>query len=165
MKISGILFDLDGTLIDTSCLDQLREARQWKECVKKFNQTTVFPGIMTALNDLSRCGMGIGIVTSSVSYYAASLLEYHSITYNTLIAYHDVKNKKPHPEPYLRAAAKLNIDLHQLIGVGDKLEDALSLNAANIESYGAGWNKRLEGTDRDWRSILTAPTDILKLIT
>lgn len=160
VKLKGLLFDLDGTVIDTSAVDSLRESRKWKECVSKFPSTHAYKGIHELFSTLGSKGISLGIVTSSVSYYASKLLNYHGLKYDILIAYHDVANHKPHPEPYVKAVNALKLDPINVLGIGDKLEDYHSLSKANIRAIGAAWNSRLESPDT-WDNLCMSPIDLL----
>jgi len=65
----------------------------------------------------------IGVVTTSPRAYAERLLSYHRLQIPVLIAYHDVTNTKPHPEPILKGAEKLGVAVSRCIHVGDQVGD------------------------------------------
>ena len=52
----------------------------------------------------------VAIVTNSPSLYAKKVLRHFNIPYDTLIGYHDVKKRKPHPEPMQFALEKLGVE-------------------------------------------------------
>jgi len=159
MIVRGILLDLDGTLVNTSALDALRDQKQWKRCVENLHQTTVFSGISEMLQTARHKGVGIGVVTSSVSYYAAAVLQYHGLPYDILVAYHDTSRRKPSPDPYITGAKKLGFSTDTIVGIGDSAEDALSLQAANIRAYGAGWSGSIQ-QHQFWYRILKEPSEV-----
>ena len=156
----AVLLDLDGTVLDTSGIDRLREQRQWKQCVASRESTSLFQGIDETLVALRRSGFSVAIVTSSVSYYAENLLSYHQVEYDALVAYHDTSLHKPHPHPYQRALELLEVSAVSAIGVGDKAEDALSLTRCGVLSIAAGWNSSYEESD-SWNSVIFKPSELV----
>jgi phosphoglycolate phosphatase-like HAD superfamily hydrolase len=162
MVVNAILFDLDGTLVDTSSIEKMRAGRKWKECVGSLSRTQCYPGIADTLSKLRQQSIGIAIVTSSVSFYAVAVCKYHGILYDALISYHDAK-PKPAPDPFLLAIRRLGIEKNNALGVGDASLDALSLSAAGIKSAGAGWNPNLH-RNIPWGVLLNEPGDIINFI-
>ena len=162
MAYAAYLFDLDGTLIDTSALAAARQARRWKECVSRLGETTLYPGMMAMLTTIRERGAKIGIVTTSVSYYAESALRHHRIIYDTLVAYHDVRRPKPAPDGYLRALHSLGASAADAIGIGDDAVDALALEAASIRSVRAGWNQAFHA-GAVWSVVARTPDEIVML--
>src|ERR1700730_675382 len=160
MAVKGLILDLDGTIVDSACLEALRDRRRWTECVARLNETTCFGDLLSVLRQVSDEGIRIGIVTSSVSFYAAAALKHHRIPYNGLIAYHDARPHKPHPAPVLACLRKLLIAPEHAIGVGDTTADCAAYLAAGIPTLGAGWNDKLV-RDAEWHQILSVPADLL----
>lgn len=160
---SAFILDLDGTIVDSSCLDGLRERRQWKACVAGLHETACFGDLQAVLRQVSAKGVLIGIVTSSVSFYAERMLKHHAVPYNALIAYHDARPHKPHPAPVLACLRRLSIPPEQAIGVGDAADDCAAYLAAGISSLGAGWSDKL-AREAGWHRILMSPADLLDLL-
>jgi len=160
MIVKAVLFDLDGTLVDTATLEPLRKAKKWRDCVAQCGSTNCFPGIPEVLGGLREKGVKIGIVTTSVSFYAERLCGHHGIKYDTLIAWHDVKSQKPAPDPFLKALERLKLSAKEALGVGDDFSDAVALNAAGIPALGAGWSPVLQ-RKAAWCRILGAPQQLL----
>lgn len=163
VNIEGILFDLDGTLLDSSKIEYLRDKRKWKDCVVNIHQTNVFEGIHDLLSHIKALNIKIGIVTSSVSFYAEAMLKFYKLPYDNLVAYHDVQKRKPHPEPYIRACTNLFLNQFNVVGVGDKIDDALSLSGANIVSIGAGWSNSFQQHSK-WNHIINHPLELKEII-
>lgn len=161
--INAVLFDLDGTLVDSSALQLLREKRKWKECVSRMHETVVYRGLDTAIAWLLERKIAIGVVTSSVSFYAEKMLRHHDIHYDVLVAYHDTVLHKPHPEPFLCALNKLKLEAECVIGIGDGEEDAQAMAAGKIKSFGAGWSCSLAELAQ-WGEVLEAPQKIVKFL-
>lgn len=162
MRSAAVLFDLDGTLVDTTEIEHLRSRRRWKECVNSLSMTECFPGVHGALRQLRQEKIKIGIVTTSVSFYAKAVCKYHDIYCDTLVCYHDAK-PKPAPDPFLLAVMRLGVDKDSSLGVGDAISDAIALREAGIKSAGAGWSPSLF-RDVQWSIILKSPADVLRTV-
>ncbi|MFA3760744.1 HAD family hydrolase [Yersinia sp. 2466 StPb PI] len=65
----------------------------------------------------------LGIVTTASRQAVNNLLQYHNLggIFDVIVSGDDVKNAKPHPEPYLLAAAKLDVDIKKCIILEDSL--------------------------------------------
>lgn len=157
----ALLADLDGTLVDSWALRDAREARRWKECVTRCGETRLYDDVAAALASLRDRGVRTAVVTSSVSYYASKLLQWHKIPFDTLVAYHDTKLHKPGPQPFLEAIRRLGVSAAECVGVGDSREDLVALRAAGVFAVGAAWCERLADSD-EWDARVTSPLDLLR---
>jgi beta-phosphoglucomutase-like phosphatase (HAD superfamily) len=159
---SAFLFDLDGTLIDTTAIADIRQRRRWKDCVARLRKTSIFPGISDVLSQIRQAEGRIAVVTTSVSFYAEKALRFHGLPYDALVAFHDVKRPKPAPDGYLRALLLLHVSAGDVLGIGDDAVDADAMRAAQITSVAAGWNPHYHA-DATWNSIAKKPMDILSI--
>lgn len=78
------------------------------------------PGARELLMDLKSVGIATGLVTMSLRRMAlgvVDLIEFDA--FDVVVAGDDVENPKPHPEPYLHAAALLGIDIADVVVVED----------------------------------------------
>jgi HAD superfamily hydrolase (TIGR01549 family) len=157
--MAAVLFDLDDTLIDTGPIRALRDIRDWRGCVASAGQTVVYAGIPELLAELQARGVRIGIVTTSISFYAERMLRHHGLPYDTLVAYHDAP-PKPSPVCMRVAMQRLGVDAGACIGVGDSAKDAAALRGAGVVAYGAGWSLLTLRT-APWQEILEQPSELL----
>lgn len=145
MTVRAVVFDLDGTLVDSSALDALRTARRWKDCAARLGECAIFPGLPLVLRELRDHKVPVAIVTSSVSFYAERLLSHHHLPYDKLVAYHDALRRKPHPDPVHLALARIGItNPAGVIGIGDAAIDQAAYHAAGLRAVGAGWSMALD---------------------
>jgi len=138
LDFKGIIFDLDMTLVDTSCLEDLRSRRLWNQVYRKVKDTQIYYGISDLIFTL-KSSYKIGVVTASPRPYAERVIDYHDLNIPVLSAYHDTKKHKPDPEPILRGITKLGLNAHEVISVGDDDKDIMASNNAGATSVFAGW--------------------------
>lgn len=159
---AAFLFDLDGTLVDTSAIEPYRRPGGWKEAVRRLRQTSAYPGISDALARIKAGGGAIAIVTTSVSFYAEAVLSHHHLPHDTLVHYHSVRSTKPAPDCYLLALKRLNVTADEAIGIGDADVDAIALKAAGIVSVGAAWNPAYRA-GAAWDQVAAMPPEVLSM--
>jgi HAD superfamily hydrolase (TIGR01549 family) len=161
----GILLDLDGTLVDSSAISDLRENRAWKEASAAFVSTSVRGRVHDMLEALRPLGR-LGVVTSGPRPYAESLLRHHGLAIPVLVAYHDVQHHKPHPEPLLKAAALLQVRADHTIYIGDDPDDLAAAAAAGAHGigYGGGFDSSGSAVARaaDWGEVVAAVRRIVR---
>lgn len=78
------------------------------------------PGARELLLDLKRAGITTALVTMSLRRMALSVVDLIDFpAFDLVVAGDDVDNPKPHPEPYLQAAALLDIDIAEAVVIED----------------------------------------------
>jgi HAD superfamily hydrolase (TIGR01509 family) len=78
------------------------------------------PGARELLLDLKAAGIPTALVTMSLRRMALNVVELIDFpAFDLVVAGDDVTNPKPHPEPYLQAAALLDIDIADAIVIED----------------------------------------------
>jgi HAD superfamily hydrolase (TIGR01549 family) len=137
----------------------LRKARQWKTCVQRLSETKLYGGIREMLEEVRSLGVPIGIVTTSVSFYAEKVLARHRIPYDRLIAYHDCKPPKPHPAPIRMCLGQLSAVAEDSLGIGDSLTDAQAYRTAGLRAWGAGWSAAVD-RDAAWSRVIEHPDEV-----
>lgn len=135
----AIIFDLDMTLIDSSPVEHLRRSRSWGAVYREIPKLTPYPGIISLLNSIFSLGIPIAIVTNSPSSYCHRVLQHFGWEVDSTICYHDVRQRKPSPEPMLLAIKQMGVGANETISVGDRANDILSSQRAGIDSVGAFW--------------------------
>jgi 2-phosphoglycolate phosphatase len=214
--ISGVLFDLDGTLLDTA--NDLGEAlnyvlRQYgiaevtrekyrpiasdgalglltlgfAEQLKNLNyeqlraeflayyeaniavHTCLYPEVSELLLSLNERKIPWGIVTNKPEGLTRLLLPYFTEFENclSLIGGDTLTNRKPHPEPILKACEEISVASNRCLYVGDALRDIQAGNSANSTTVVAKWGYILANEDcSSWQADYHAktPLDILSLI-
>lgn len=132
MEYEALMFDLDGTLVDTSAIETWREKRLWHECISHFHLTRVNPHVHLLLQSIQN--KKIGIVTNAPYIYAEPLLKHHGIRYDALISYEKNQQNKPYPDPLFRCAQHMNVHIEHCIYVGNEPTDIAAAKAAGCIS-------------------------------
>lgn len=135
-----LLLDLDMTLLNTSALQAMRDARAWSKISSSLHLVAAFeeePHLVVAR--LRSSDVRIGVVTSSPSSYARGVLAHFGVTVDTLVGYHDTSRRKPHPDPIERALKNLEASETEAVYVGDEAKDVEASHAAGVVAVAALW--------------------------
>jgi len=149
--IQGIIFDLDQTLVDSSCTLNYRRRGDWRRVYSLISQFVVYDGLKNLLKNLSNSGIKIHIVTSTPASYCKRVLAFHELPFDSCVCYHDTNHHKPHPEPMYMALSRLGNEANKVVSVGDDAMDILSSRAAGIYPIAAAW-----GT-LDYQGLFSSP--------
>src|SRR4051812_47020651 len=101
-----IIFDFDQTLVDTSSVEHLRAARNWRAVMATASKLPVYEGVHELLKELHEAGETTAIVTKSPDMIARAFIREHKWPIEIVIGYHDVRARKPDPEGLLLAMKK-----------------------------------------------------------
>ena len=109
---------------------------------KKFGG--ILPFVKPTFDFVKKKGIKIGIVTTKIRSEAIAILKGYKLPYDTLIAGDDVKKRKPHPEPVLKACRNLKLKPKDCIFVGDHPFDMMAAKSAGCVAVGTltGWGNR-----------------------
>ncbi len=151
----GIIFDLDGTLVNTSALQQLRDNREWAKAIRSLPTTTIQTGIKNVLSTLKGI-VEMGIVTSSPKRYAEKVVAFHDLEIQVISAYQDTRKHKPSPDPILHGIKFLNLDPEEVVVVGDSTVDIIATKAAGAYAIAVTWG---DGQLSDLRNV--SPNQII----
>lgn len=185
-EVKAVLFDLDGTLIDSApdlgaAADKMRTDRglpslpdaayrpmagagargmlsvafgmtpdspgfeamreeffvNYERCMTE--RTYVFEGVEDMLSQLETGGVLWGVVTNKSKRFTEPLAAQMPLFTNAsvVISGDTTPHAKPHPEPLLEAARRLQLDPSQCVYVGDDERDILAARAAGMYSVAA----------------------------
>ena len=91
------------------------------------------PGARELLAELNALGVPCALVTMSYQSLAQAVVAtLPAGAFRTVVAGDDVTHGKPHPEPYLTAAARLGIDPKRCVAIEDSLTGVTSAQAAHV---------------------------------
>jgi HAD superfamily hydrolase (TIGR01509 family) len=90
----------------------------------------VLPGARRLLAEVAAAGMPHALVTSSERVVMEAVLRQLQVTFPVTVTGDDVAATKPDPEPYLRAAARLDADPRRCAAIEDSPNGVASAEAA-----------------------------------
>jgi HAD superfamily hydrolase (TIGR01509 family) len=98
------------------------------------NRVGLFPSAKEVLQELRRMNLRLAVATSSVSASARPFLDRHQLTafFDLIVTGDEIEHGKPHPDIYLRAAAKLNVAAEACLVIEDALAGIAAAKAAKI---------------------------------
>lgn len=95
------------------------------------------PGVLDLLAELSAAGVPCALVTMSYRRLAdAVLAQAPAGTFRAVVTGNDVEHGKPHPEPYLRAAAELAVEARRCVAIEDSPPGIGSALASGARTLG-----------------------------
>lgn len=105
---------------------------------KKLEANIVWrPGVLNLMAELQSLGIRTALVTMSMRRMALSVAERLPVSkFDVVVAGDDVTHGKPHPEPYLRAAELLGVDIRDCIAIEDSLTGLTSAEASGAIAIG-----------------------------
>ena len=164
--MKSIIFDLDLTLVDTTCLENARHNRNWQEAYRLIPQTTLYTGIRELFDFIRNNNIKCAIVSTSPRPYVEKLVKYYSMPITVIVGYHDAKNIKPHPAPMVKALEQLGKLASSVVSLGDRAIDIQASNAAGVESVACSWGtkEKLQLLNSKYNHLLTSPFDIINLL-
>lgn len=160
-----VIFDVDQTLVDTSCLEHERHIRNWSQVYQLIPQARLFEGLEEVFGIIRKCGISVALVTTTPRTYVERIASHFNIPYDHIVSYHDAP-PKPSPAPMLKALQLLNAQPYEVLSFGDREIDIQASNRAGIESIACFWGT--QEPDRLWRSgyrhAIRKPLEILTLL-
>lgn len=164
--MKSVIFDLDLTLIDTSCLEQFRHNRQWPEAYANIPNTSMYEGIGNVLDIIRKHSIPCAIVSTSPRPYVEKIVAHYNLPVQHIVSYHDAKPIKPHPAQMLKALELMGKSAKEVISFGDRAIDIQASNAAGIESVACFWGTKEKGAllHSGYSHAIVRPDEILTLI-
>jgi HAD superfamily hydrolase (TIGR01509 family) len=109
-----------------SNLAQGKQSSDWfieeliSRMARKFQKITLMPGVAELLEEIRSLELPLALVSASPRKLVDAVLETFIIhPFNTTISADDVIRGKPHPDPYLKAARDLNVDIEKSLIIED----------------------------------------------
>lgn len=127
----------------------------------------LFNGIQELLQELDTLKLHWGIVTNKAERFTLPLIAQIGLGKSACTVSGDTTPyAKPHPEPLLEAARRLDTPPNQCWYIGDDLRDIQAAKAAGMTSIAAAWGYCGATEPTHWKAdaILDTPQELLALI-
>jgi HAD superfamily hydrolase (TIGR01549 family) len=177
-KYEAIIFDLDGTLYDTSIVDpllrQLRQVKRmspeyhqiWRDIDKTIDGYKEYDGMADVLNFIRENGIKTVLVTGAVKRRTNKLKRFN-LPLMGMVTRFDVGHQKPHPAPMFRALEILGCDASKVLSIGNQVIDLQASKGAGIDFALASWGVReheREQLEAESTYVLHDPREIIQMI-
>ena len=130
--------------------------------------TTLYPGVKEGLDLLRAQGFPLVCVTNKSERFTLPLLHYVSLSsyFVNVIAGDTLPQKKPDPAPLLHACVQLNVAPHEMLMIGDSLNDAQAARAAGCPVFCVtyGYNEGHDVQSLDVDAIVASLVEATRLI-
>jgi len=130
-------------------------------------ESRLFDGMDALLASLAQQDIAWGIVTNKAGRFTHKLVPELKLEHaGCVIAGDTTPHSKPHPEPLLEAARRLDIPPEQCWYVGDDLRDIQAGRAAGMTTIAAAWGYCGHQEPVEWLAdaIAQSPLELLGLI-
>ena len=135
-----MIFDFDQTMVDTSAVAPLRQAREWSTVRARMRALEPYPGITELLLKLHALEHPVAIVTSSPDMVVKEYVQRQRWPIETVIGYHQMRRRqKPDPYGLNLALQSCGADASTSYHVGDRAQDTQASRGAGVVAIGAGW--------------------------
>ena len=164
--MKSVIFVLDLSLVDTTCLESLRHNRNWQEAYRRIPETVIYDGMIEVLEVIRKHHIPCAIVSTSPRPYVEKIIAHDNLPIQQRVSYHDAKPIKPHPAQMLKALELLGVSAKDAISFGDRVIDIEASNTAGIESVACFWGTKEKGEllRSDYSHALIKPSEILTMI-
>lgn len=139
--IRCIIVDLDGTLVDTSAVAELRAQRQWREVAFQIQHCTPYQEAVDLVCAARRAGLKVALFTNSPSSYVGNIFRHFQIEVDYVVAYRDVRNHKPASEGVDKIRHHFGVSCEETIYIGDSEQDRECALTAQVKFFAAGWGE------------------------
>ena len=117
------------------------------------------PGALELLIELKRRGIKTALVTMSMRSMAQTVVDQIGFqAFDVIVAGDEVRNGKPHPEPYLKAAELLGVDIKNCIAFEDSISGLRSAESAGTHAIGVP--NLIPLPARETNKIISSLTDV-----
>ena len=134
--------------------------RMTNEVIENLKKNLPFrPGAVELLLELKRRGIKTALVTMSMRAMAQTVADRIGFeAFDVIVAGDDVTMGKPHPEPYLKAAELLGVDITECIAFEDSHSGLASAEAAGTHAIGIP--NLIPLPERPTNKIITSLTEV-----
>jgi phosphoglycolate phosphatase len=99
--------------------------------------TTIYPGVREGLAALKKAGFPLACVTNKSGRFTRPLLEHMDLApfFSVTVAGDTLPQRKPDPAPLMYACAQFGVKAHEMLMIGDSVNDAQAARAAGCPVF------------------------------
>lgn len=160
---AGVNGEPDAALLD-------RALPMYMDCYESVNgtHTTIYPGVWEGLNALKTAGLPLACVTNKSERFTLPLLKRTGLAdyFRVVVSGDTLPRRKPDPLPLTHACAQLGVAPHDMLMIGDSLNDAQAARAAGCPVFCVpyGYNEGRDVRDLDVDAIVATIFEATRLI-
>jgi beta-phosphoglucomutase len=130
------LFGNNGFSIEEKHILEIYSSQNLKFQEKYLGKVGLYPQAIPLLELLKERGLALGLVTSSRMNLVEKIWNKNELSlFSTIVTADDVKNYKPHPDPYLKALNRIGHEARECLVVENAPAGIRSANAAGIPCF------------------------------
>ena len=162
-KFTNVIFDLDLTLVDSTCLEELRKERKWSEVYANIDKCSLYDGLEEVFEHIRKIGVSVAIVSTAPRPYLERMVRHFNIPCDHIVGYHDAKPIKPDPATMVKALQLLKARAEDTVSFGDRSIDIISSKRAGIHAVGCLWGTKEEAhlLEVGCNAIINNPQEML----
>ncbi|MBM7555045.1 beta-phosphoglucomutase [Thalassobacillus pellis] len=124
-----------------------KKNEHYKQMIELITPADILPGVLEFMNEIKDAGVKTALASSSKN--AQAVIENLEITHllDSVVNAAEIKNGKPAPEIFLKAADQLGLSSENCAGVEDAQAGVEAIKAAEMFAVGVGDQKALKKAD------------------
>ena len=170
--MKNIVFDFDGTLVDTSVTQPLRkkQSKNWDEIYSLIPQCRLYDGIAELMTFIKGNDIKTGVATFAKRELAQRTLNHFNLDIDIIVGHERFLKKKPHPDSIFKVLNKLETEATETIGIGDKSTDIQAYQSAKLAvTVGCTWGLSTDEEIHELRNsnpdyIINHPLELIGII-
>lgn len=161
----------------TGSLDSEPDAELFKKAMPLYERsyaktlhvdTRPYPGVLEGLKAMREAGLRLACVTNKAEAFTLPLLRSTELLgyFDIVVSGDSLPKKKPDPMPLLYACEQFNIQPHEMLLIGDSLNDTQAARAAGCKVFCVpyGYNEGRDVEELDCDALVPSLYEATKLI-
>lgn len=153
---------------DAALLARAMPAYERHYAAMLYVDTRPYAGVIEGLNALREKGLRLACITNKAEAFTLPLLRASGLMdyFDLILSGDSLPKKKPDPMPLLHACERFGIAAHEMLLIGDSLNDAQAARAAGCRVFVVpyGYNEGRDVRELDCDAIVSSLEDAAKLI-
>lgn len=161
-----LILDFDNTLFNTSIDSEYRKAKgkkNWRKIYSLIPKYELYDGWKEVFDYVRSNKIKVGLISVASSELIKRTIEHFKLPIDVIIGYQPYI-EKPNPILGNMAMEKLKVREHQILYVGDSLDDDKQARSSMMKFVGAVWDSEHEKELREKCDVIENPREIIPLL-